>query len=73
MIVYDTVLTSPQEIKCIWGRKPGAGTILYLFVRYGMIIDMIFRVFSGIYVSETVLVSNITLRYWRLLIRLVQR
>ena len=73
MIAYDAVLSFKQEIKCIWGRKLGTVTILYLFVRYGMIIDMIFRVFSGIYVSETVLVSNITLRYWRLLIRLVQR
>ena len=73
MIAYDALLSFQQEIKCIWGRKPRVVTILYLFVRYGMIIDMIFRVFSGIYVSETVLVSNITLRYWRLLIRLVQR
>ena len=73
MIVYDALLSFQQEIKCIWGKKLGIGTILYLCVRYGMIIDMIVRVFSGIYVFKTVLVSNIALRYWRLLIRSFQR
>ena len=73
MIVYDTVLTSPQEIKCIWGRKPGAGTILYLFVRYGTIIDMIVNVFTGTYVPKTVSVSTITPGDWKLLTRSFQR
>ena len=73
VIVYDTVLSFPQEIKCIWGRKPGAGTILYLFVRYGTIIDMILEIFNGIYVPKTVSVSNIIPRDWTLLTLSFQR
>ena len=60
VIAYDTVLSFPQEIKCIWGRKLEIGTILYLFVRYGTIMDMILNVFTGTYVPKTVSVSTIT-------------
>ena len=60
MIAYDAFLSFQQEIKCIWGRKLGIGTILYLLVRYGTIIDMIFQIFSGIYVPKTISVSTIT-------------
>ena len=73
VIVYDTVLSFPQEIKCIWGRKPGAGTILYLFIRYGTIIDMTFKIFTWAYVPKTVSVSTITPWDWTLLIRSFQR
>ena len=73
VVAYDTVLSFQQEIKCIWGRKLGAGTILYLFIRYGMIISMIFKIFTGIYVFKTVSVSNITPRDWKLLTRSFQR
>ena len=73
MIAYDTLLSFQQEIKCIWGRKPGVGTILYLFVRYGMIINMSFQIFSGTYIFKTVSVSNITLRDWKLLTHSFQR
>ena len=63
MVAYDTLLSFQQEIsKCIWRRKPGTVTILYLFIRYGMIIDMILDLFAGTYVFETVSVSTITPR-----------
>ena len=73
MVVYDAVLSLSQEIKYIWGRKAGVVTILYLFVRYGMIIDMIFQILNGIYVFKTVSVSNITLRDCNLLTCSFQR
>ena len=73
VIVYDAVLSFQQEIKCIWGRKPGVVTIIYLFVRYGMILDIAFEIFEGIYVFKTVSVSNITPKDWKLLIHLFQR
>ena len=73
MIVYDALLSFQQEIKCIWGRKPGTVTILYLFVRYGMIIDIVVLIFGGTYVPKTVSVSNITLRDWKPLTHSFQR
>ena len=73
MVAYDALLSFKQEIKCIWGRKLGIGTILYLFVRYGTIIDMIFQIFDGTYVYKTVSVSDITPRDWKPLTRLFQR
>ena len=69
MIAYDAFLSFQQEIKCIWGRKLGIGTILYLFVRYGTIIDIIIEIFDGTYVFKTVSVSTIILRDWKLLTR----
>ena len=62
MIAYDVLLSLSQEIKCIWRRKPGVVTILYLFVRYGTIISMAARSFEPIYGTKTVSVSDITLR-----------
>ena len=62
VVVHDTVLSFSQEIKFIWGRKAGVVTILYLFVRYGMIIDMAFQIFVNIFAFKTVAVSNVTLR-----------
>ena len=73
MVAYDALLSFQQEIKCIWGRKAGAGTILYLFVRYGTIIDMILAIFNGIYVAKTVSVSNMIPRDWTLLTLSFQR
>ena len=73
VIAYDTVLSFPQEIKCIWGRTLGTATILYLFVRYGMIIDMIFEIFIATYVLKSVSVSSITLSDWKLLTHSFQR
>ena len=63
MIAYDVLLSLSQEIKCIWRRKTGVVTILYLFVRYGTIIDMAARIFETIYGFNTVSVSDATLRY----------
>ena len=65
VVVYDAVLSFQQEIKCIWGRKARVATILYLFVRYGMIINMGFRIFDTFYVFKTVSVSNIVSRGWK--------
>ena len=73
VIAYDAVLSFQQEIKCIWGRKPGAGTILYLFIRYGTIIAIVDQIVDRSYVFKTVLVSNITPRDCKTLTRSFQR
>ena len=63
MIAYDAVLSFSQEVKCIWKRKAGVVTILYLFVRYGTIVDIVFQIIGVFYSAKTLLVSNATLRY----------
>ena len=56
--MYDTLLSFPQEIRCIWERKYGIVTVLYLLIRYGTICDMLIRVFDGLYVPTNIPVSG---------------
>ena len=34
LLVFDTMLTLPSEIKCIWSKKLRLGSILYVMARY---------------------------------------
>ncbi|KIJ46958.1 hypothetical protein M422DRAFT_249702 [Sphaerobolus stellatus SS14] len=34
LLIYDTLLTSGNEIAFVWRRKIGLGSILYLLARY---------------------------------------
>ncbi|KIJ46455.1 hypothetical protein M422DRAFT_250047 [Sphaerobolus stellatus SS14] len=40
LLVYDTLLTFPSELKFVWKGKLKLGTILYLFTRYSAILDI---------------------------------
>ncbi|KAK7687274.1 hypothetical protein QCA50_009779 [Cerrena zonata] len=57
LIVYDTILTIPQEIKCIWKRKFSAVTVLYLFIRYGAVLDMLLKILSAFYTLTAIPVT----------------
>ncbi|KAK7688705.1 hypothetical protein QCA50_008243 [Cerrena zonata] len=54
LAVYDTILSFPKEVRCIWQRGYGIGPILYLFIRYCTILDMILQLLEGIPPNTTV-------------------
>ena len=51
------MLSFSQEVKCVWKRKRSTVTVLYIFIRYGTVIDMFLRVFDSFYVFDTIPVS----------------
>lgn len=57
LIVYDTIATFPQEVKCIWRRKLGAVAVLYTLIRHGTILTMFLRVFNNFYSFPNTTVS----------------
>lgn len=61
LAVYDTILSFPKEIKCIWQGKFGTGPILYLFIRYGTVFNMLLELLEVFPSSRTVIVSNISI------------
>ncbi|KAI0081451.1 hypothetical protein K474DRAFT_1703886 [Panus rudis PR-1116 ss-1] len=54
ILVYDTLLTFPQEVRCIWQRKWTGATLLYSAIRYTTIVDMAFRVHTIALVPSSV-------------------
>ncbi|KAI0078418.1 hypothetical protein K474DRAFT_1674125 [Panus rudis PR-1116 ss-1] len=40
LVLYDYLLTFPQEVACIWNRKISAVTILFLTNRYATLFDL---------------------------------
>ncbi|KAK7688761.1 hypothetical protein QCA50_008300 [Cerrena zonata] len=57
LAVYDTILFFPKEVKCIWQGKFGTGPILYLFIRYGTMFNMLLSLLEGFPTSKTVILS----------------
>ena len=55
--VYDTCLSFPKELKCIWQRKLRTAGVLYLIIRYGTIHIALSRVLDSFYISSTIAVS----------------
>ena len=57
LVVYDLILSFPMELKGIWKRRFGTGTILYLSIRYGQIVHMLLQVLASILVPGNLIVS----------------
>ena len=47
IVLYDTLLTFPREVECIWKRKWSAASALFLLNRYSTVVLSILDVFSG--------------------------
>ena len=47
IVFYDTLLTLPREVECIWKRKWSAASALFLLNRYSAVVRSILDVFSG--------------------------
>ncbi|KIJ49902.1 hypothetical protein M422DRAFT_246271 [Sphaerobolus stellatus SS14] len=52
LLVYDTLLTTAEEVKYIWGRKFRLGSVLYIAARYGALVKLTAFILNYI-VSET--------------------
>ena len=57
LAIYDAFTTFPQEVQCAWKRKKNAVTILYLCIRYGIILDVFIQVLDEFYPFRTIAVS----------------
>ena len=55
LAVYDLVRSFPVELKAIWNRKFWIGALLYLSIRYGTIISMLFEVLQSLLLAEITL------------------
>ena len=47
IVFYDTLLTFPREVECIWKRKWSAASALFLLNRYGTVVLSILDPFSA--------------------------
>ncbi|KAK7688728.1 hypothetical protein QCA50_008267 [Cerrena zonata] len=54
LAVYDAILSFPKEVRYIWQRSFGTGTILYLFIRYCTILNILFALLSNLPTYKTV-------------------
>ncbi|KAF8532664.1 hypothetical protein JB92DRAFT_2839644 [Gautieria morchelliformis] len=48
LLIYDTLLTLPSEIKHIWCKNVKIGTILYLFARYLLMAFFVLAIYSSL-------------------------
>ena len=58
LTIYDLILSFPKELKCIWKRKFGTGTFLYLSIRYGTVVYILFQLLECIIVPKNMIVST---------------
>ena len=58
--IYDTIINLSKEVRCIWQRKRSMATVLYVSIRYGVILDILIPQLSYFFISRTVAVSVIT-------------
>ncbi|KAI0070361.1 hypothetical protein K474DRAFT_1608851, partial [Panus rudis PR-1116 ss-1] len=69
LLIYDAILTFPQEIRCIWQRKWSGATLLYVTIRYLTLLDIALEVVvvlvvpSSIQLTESLAVFE-SLRVW---------
>lgn len=58
--IYDAILSISLEVRCIWKRKFGVGMILYLSIRYSMILYLLLRVPVNVVITKGAFVSHYT-------------
>ncbi|KAI0075487.1 hypothetical protein K474DRAFT_1664239 [Panus rudis PR-1116 ss-1] len=54
LLTYDTILTFPQEVRCIWQRKWTGATFLYATIRYITMLHMVIQIIGVLLVPEDV-------------------
>ena len=60
--IYDAILSISLEVRCIWKRKFGVGMILYLSIRYGTILYILFQIHEIILSTRTLAVSAVRIQ-----------
>ena len=61
IILYDTILSFPQEIRYIWRRRFSLVTVSYIIIRYGTLVNTIMNILDAFYVSTSIPVRLCTL------------
>ncbi|KAI0075825.1 hypothetical protein K474DRAFT_1676100 [Panus rudis PR-1116 ss-1] len=59
LLVYDTILTFSQEVRCIWLRKWSGVTLLYTIIRYITLVDVTMQVFGYLLIPKDAQGCNI--------------
>ena len=54
IILYDTILSFPQEIRCIWRRRFSLVTVSYIIIRYGTLVNTIMNILDAFYVLTSI-------------------
>ena len=73
LITWDTMTSFSQEMRCIWGRRIGTVTFLYVGIRYVTLIQAFLHVFDQFFVSETIAVSDVFTLYQKPLAQVLLR
>ena len=50
LLIFDTLLTLPSEIKYIWSKKHKLGSVLYVLARYPLLALLIIDTYSNLFV-----------------------
>ena len=61
IILYDTILGFPQEIRCIWRRRFSLVTVSYIIIGYGTFVTTIMNILDAFYVLTSIPVMLCTL------------
>ena len=57
LAVYDIILSFPTELRRIWKRGFGMGMVLYLSMRYGIILYVLLEALDGMVSPTAIIVS----------------
>ena len=58
LIIFDTLLSLPSEIKYIWYQKPRLGSILYTLARYSTIAFSLIQVYTPFFLTSLQVCEN---------------
>ncbi|KAI0079242.1 hypothetical protein K474DRAFT_1673466 [Panus rudis PR-1116 ss-1] len=60
LLIYDTLLTFSQELRCIWKRKWTGATLIYITIRYANMVDFASQVWADATIPKQVELCSFT-------------
>ena len=58
LIMFDTLLSLPSEIKYIWCQKPRLGSILYILARYSTLAVLLIEIYTNLFITSLQVCEN---------------
>ena len=58
LIMFDTLLSLPSEIKYIWSQKPRLGSILYILARYSTVAVLLIEIYTNLFITSLQVCEN---------------
>ncbi|TBU21407.1 hypothetical protein BD311DRAFT_600395, partial [Dichomitus squalens] len=52
--LYDSMITSGEEIRCFWGRKITGAAVLFWLNKYMTVLDLVWNLATGLSISDKV-------------------